>query len=102
MNSAARRSLFGRALLALLLTIGFYGLALGIAFGLLYLIYLEVVVLGRVNVRLTIFALIGAVVILWSILPRLDRFEAPGPRMTRQKFPALFKEIERIAKLTGQ
>lgn len=102
MNRISRQSIFGRALLALLLTIGFYGLALGIALGLLYLIYLEVVILGRVNVRLTIFAFIGAVVILWSIIPRIDRFTAPGLRMTRQKFPALFKEIERIAKLTGQ
>ena len=102
MNAEPRPSLFGRALLALLLTIGFYTLALGLAFGLLYLVYLEVAVLGRVNVRLTIFALIGAGVIIWSILPRIDRFTAPGPRLTRQKFPALFKEIERIAKLTGQ
>ena len=102
MNSVSRPSLFGRALLALLLTIGFYGLALGLAFGLLYLVYVQVAVLGRVNVRLTIFALIGAVVIIWSILPRIDRFTAPGLRLTRQKFAALFKEIERIAKLTNQ
>ena len=85
MNTTSRPSMFGRALLALLLTLGFYGLALGLAIGLLYLVYLEVAVLGRVNVRLTIFAVIGAVVIIWSILPRIDRFAAPGPRMTRQK-----------------
>ena len=102
MNSVSRPSLFGRALLALLLTIGFYGLALGIAFGLLYLIYLEVTVLGRVNIRFTIFAFIGAVVILWSILPRIDRFTAPGPRLTREKFPNLFKELESVASQTGQ
>ena len=102
MNTVSRPSLFGRALLALLLTIGFYGLALGIALGLLYLIYLEVVILNRINVRFTIFALIGAVVILWSILPRIDRFTAPGPRLTRAKFPRLFTEIERVASLTGQ
>jgi len=102
MKSSPHPSLFGRALLALLLTIGFYGLALTIAFGLLYLIYLEFAVVGRVNIRFTIFGFIGAVVILWSILPRIDRFTAPGPRLTRTKFPALFKEIEKIAKLTGQ
>lgn len=102
MNAESRPSLLGRALLALLLTIGFYGLALGIAFGLLYLIYLEFAVIGRVNIRLTIFAFIGAVIILWSILPRPDRFTPPGPRMTRKKFPALFHEIEKVSKLTGQ
>jgi Zn-dependent protease with chaperone function len=99
---SSRPSLFGRAILALLLTIGFYGLALGIAFGLLYLIYLEVAVLGRVNVRLTVFALVGAVVILWAIFPRIDKFVAPGPRLTAAKFPLLFKEIEKIARATKQ
>jgi len=102
MEPVSRPSLFGRALLAILLTIGFYGLAIGIAFALLYLIYLEVAVIGRLNVRLTIFAFIGAVVILWSILPRIDRFTVPGPRMTRAKFPLLFKELERVASLTKQ
>lgn len=95
-------SLIGRAVLALVLTIGFYGLALAIAFGLLYLIYLEVAVLGRINIRLTFFALVGAIVILWAIFPRIDRFTAPGPRLTQDKFPALFKEIEKIARATRQ
>jgi Zn-dependent protease with chaperone function len=85
-----------------MLTIGFYGLALGIAFGLLYLIYLEVAVLGRINIRLTFFALVGAVVILWAIFPRIDKFVAPGPRLTLAKFPLLFKEIEKIAHATRQ
>jgi len=102
MNSSSRVSVASRAILALLLTIGFYGLAIGIALGLLYLIYVEVAVIGRINVRLTIFALIGAVVIIWSILPRIDRFTAPGPHLTKENFPALFKEIERIAQLTQQ
>jgi len=102
MNTASRPSMFGRALLALLLTIGFYGLALGLAVGLLYLVYAQVTVLERINIRLTLFALLGAGVIIWSILPRIDRFTAPGPRLTRQKFPTLFKEIERIAGLTRQ
>lgn len=99
---SSHQSLFGRAILALLLTIGFYGLALVIAFGLLYLVYLEVAVIGRVNLRLTLFAIVGAAVILWAIFPRIDKFTAPGPRLTSAKFPALFKEIEKIARSTGQ
>lgn len=102
MDTISRPSVVGRTILAVLLTIGFYGLAIGIAFGLLYLIYLEVAVVGRVNIRLTVLAFIGALVILWSILPRIDRFTAPGPRITRVKFPTLFKELERIASLTKQ
>jgi Zn-dependent protease with chaperone function len=102
MNPAARPSLFGRAILAVVLTIGFYGLALAIAFGLLYLIYLEFAVLGRINVRLTLFAFVGAVVILWAIFPRIDKFTAPGARLTASRFPELFKEIEKVARATGQ
>ena len=102
MITESRPSLLGRAFLAILLTIGFYGLALGIAYGLLYLIYIEFAVVGRVNVRLTLIAFIGAVIILWSVLPRVDRFTPPGPRLTRKKFPALFDEIEKVSRLTGQ
>ena len=101
-NTSHRPSIVGRALTALLLSIGFYGLAIGIAFGLLYLVYAQVAFFNRINVRLTIFALIGAGVIIWSILPRIDKFIPPGPRLTRKKFPLLFKEIEKIAKKTDQ
>jgi len=94
--------LFGRALLAIFLTIGFYGLAVGIAFGLLYLVYLQAVFLEQINVRLTIFALIGAGVILWSILPRIDKFIPPGPRLAPKRFPVLFSEIEKVAYQTRQ
>ena len=102
MNPAYRRSLIGRALLAILLTVGFYSLALGIAFGILWLIYLEIFVLGTINVQLTVFGFIGAIVILWSVFPRVDHFEPPGPRLSRKKFPALFQEIEKMAQATGQ
>lgn len=102
MNMESRWSLIGRGIVALLLTIGFYGLALGTAFGLLYLIYLEFFVVGTVNLRLTVFAFIGAVIILWAIFPRIDEFKAPGPRVTRKKFPALFEQIDSVASATGQ
>lgn len=102
MNMESRWSLLGRGIIALLLTIGFYGLALGTAFGLLYLIYVEFFVIGTVNLRLTVFALIGAVIILWAIFPRIDEFKAPGPRITRKKYPALFEQIDSVARATGQ
>ena len=102
MDAKTRWSLIGRGIIALLLTVGFYGLALGIAFGLLYLIYVEFFVVGTVNLRLTVFALVGAGVILWAIFPRIDHFDAPGPRITRKKYPALFEQIDSVASLTGQ
>ena len=48
-------SLAGRALLALLLTVGFYGLALLLAGILLFVIYAEIRWAHRINIRLTHF-----------------------------------------------
>jgi heat shock protein HtpX len=97
-----RPSLAGRAILAVALLVGFYLLALAIAAGLLFLVYAEVAYGERINVRLTVFAVVGAVIILWSLLPRVDRFQAPGPRLAAREQPRLFQLIGRIAGATGQ
>src|SRR5262245_47358478 len=86
-------SLTGRALLALALMVGFYVLALGIAAGLLWIPYMEVMTLHRFYVKPTLFCLIGAGTILWSILPRLDKFQAPGPQLLPDAQPRLFQEL---------
>lgn len=95
-------SLLLRGLLAILLTIGFYGLALGIAGGLLFVIYFEIVILERINIRITGLCLIGALTILWAILPRFDRFAAPGARLTQKDHPRLFEAIQSVAEQIGQ
>ena len=76
------RSLRTRAILALALMVGFYVFALAIAGGLLWVPYAEFMYLERMNARLTLFCLIGGVTILWALIPRIDKFEAPGPRLT--------------------
>jgi len=95
-------SLAARAFLAILLTIGFYGLALAIAGALLFIIYAEFAYLNRINLRITFFALIGAITILWAIAPRFDRFTPPGALLTPAKHPRLFKTIQSIADQVGQ
>ena len=95
-------SLAGRAALAVLLFIGFYALALGIAGALLYIPYAEVTYLHRINGRITIFAILGAGAILWAIIPRIDRFQAPGPSLTRTDQPRLFATLEDVARLAEQ
>jgi heat shock protein HtpX len=95
-------SLFGRALLAVLLTAGFYGLALFLAGLLLLAVYGEVAVAHRISPQFTIFCLVGAVAILWAIFPRIDRFEAPGPHLEPAEHPRLFRELEDLARQTGQ
>ncbi|MFC4456367.1 M48 family metallopeptidase [Deinococcus sonorensis] len=94
-------ALRGRAVFALLLMVGFYLLALGLAGALLSVPVLEWSA-GRVHLRLDLFALIAGVTILWAIFPRRERFEAPGPRLRAAEHPQLFEEIERVARATGQ
>src|SRR5882724_7141460 len=94
-------SLTTRAIVAILLMLGFYLLALGLAAGLIWIPYADWVYANRVD-RIAIICIIGAGAILWSILPRFDRFKAPGPRITAAEQPRLFVEISNIARSVGQ
>lgn len=95
-------SLAGRALLAVLLTIGFYSLALVIAAALLFLVYADVRWASHVHVQLIIGCVFAAGAILWSIRPRRDRFQAPGPRLLPSEHPRLFSEMAALAAEIGQ
>lgn len=95
-------SLAGRAALAVLLFVGFYLLSIAIAAGLLYIPYAEVVYAGSIHARLDLFCIVAAGIILWSILPRPDRFTPPGPRLQESEQPKLFATIREVAAATGQ
>jgi heat shock protein HtpX len=101
-SAQSARSLRTRAVLALLLMVGFYVFALAIAGGLLWVPYAEVTYAERVNARLTLFCIIGGLTILYAIVPRIDKFEAPGPRLTPANAPKLFDMIHDVAKATSQ
>src|SRR5258708_30491151 len=94
-------SLTNRAIVAILLMIGFYLLALAVIAGLAWVPYSDWTDHERIN-RIDVVCAIGAAIILWSILPRLDRFKAPGPRITPAEQPRLFAEISNIAQSVGQ
>jgi Zn-dependent protease with chaperone function len=96
------RSIAVRAVLAVALMVGFYLFALAIAGALLAIPLLEVEYLGRVTGKLTLVAVVGGCTILWSILPRRDRFEDPGPRLEPAQHPRLFAAIREVAQATGQ
>jgi heat shock protein HtpX len=96
------RSLRARALMALLLMVGFYGLSLAIAAGLLWVPYYELTELDRIHGRLWLFCIAGAGSILWAIMPRVDKFEAPGPLLTPASAPYLFIIIDQVARATKQ
>jgi len=95
-------SLLWRVVGAVALTIGFYGLAIGIAGFLVFLIYAQIAYAHRLNIRLAIYCVVPVVVIIWAIIPRRDRFVAPGALLLPERHPRLFKEITEVAAAAGQ
>jgi Zn-dependent protease with chaperone function len=81
---------------------GFYVLALGIVCILLYLPYAEMHYAHRLDGRLGIFAVVSAFAILHGVMPRVDRFRDPGPKLTAAGHPELFALLSEVAKATGQ
>ncbi len=94
--------LIGRAFLAVGLMIGFYLLAIGIAGGLLWIPYAEFVYAHRITPKLALICLVAGGTILWAVLPRFDKFIAPGPKLEREKFPRLYQDLEMVAQATNQ
>jgi Zn-dependent protease with chaperone function len=93
-----------RAALALALMVGFYVFAVAVALGLLTIPYAEFVYGGsiaRLSPRAA--AMIAAVCIgaagsiLWSLLPRADKFSPPGPQLTAETQPRLFGVLRGLA-----
>ena len=91
-----------RAVLALGLMIGFYALALGLAGALLWVPYAAFNYAHRIPAKLALGCLAGAGIILWSVMPRPDRFEPPGPRLEPGQHPKLFEMIRGVASATKQ
>ncbi|WP_143177527.1 M48 family metallopeptidase [Cystobacter ferrugineus] len=99
-----------RAAVAILLMVLFFSLALTASAGLVYGAYeLGTFTLEHARGRGLVLLLLvagamgfGGLVILWSIVPRIDRFTPPGPELTAKEQPVLFQEIHRIAEMTGQ
>lgn len=96
------QSLARRAMLAVALTAGFYLLALAIAGTLLFIPYAEWTYGGRLHIKIALFCIIGAGVILWSIMPRIDRFTPPGPQLLPEEHPELFAVLRQTARETQQ
>lgn len=102
MSGSRAPSLAGRALAALTLLIGFYLLAVAIAGVLLYLPYAEWVYAGRLHLKLALFCVIGAGIIVWSLFPRWDRFTPPGPRIDLERHRRLAELVQRVSSAAQQ
>src|SRR6266850_4046422 len=91
-----------RAVLAVVLMVGFYVLAICTATLLLILAYAQVVYLKVRLVKLVLVCVAGAAAILWSLIPRRDTFTAPGPQVEPASEPALFDMLNGVASSTDQ
>src|SRR5688500_13247915 len=104
------RSLALLASLALVLLRGFYALIAALAGGLVWV----GLGAGRLGFRgehgraggylilVTVACLGGAGVLVWSAIPRIDRFEPPGPELSPDDAPELFTAIRGVADAVGQ
>lgn len=94
----------GRSIVALVLFVGFYVLAFALAGLLLIVPYVGV----KSNIQnyyilvIDIACIFAAGLIVWSVLPRSERFKAPGLLLTPASEPRLFSEIFRLARASGQ
>ena len=95
------RSLAARAVMAIALMIGYYVLAIAVCVVLIWIPYAEYTYLHRVDGRIAFACLAGAATVLWALVPRSDKFEAPGPRLTPSTSPELFAQIDDVATRTS-
>ena len=84
-----------RAVLAVVLMVSFYALALGIAGALLWIPYEAYANDVRLPVKLALVCVALAGTIVWAVLPRIDRFVPPGPAAERRRFAAAVRGVER-------
>jgi heat shock protein HtpX len=99
---AKSSSLAFRASIAVALLVGFYFLAIAIAAVLAYIPYAEWNYAHRLHFKLAFSCVAAAVIILWSIVPRPDRFVPPGPELKPDVHPGMFKAIREVAERTKQ
>jgi Zn-dependent protease with chaperone function len=95
-------SLTVRVLLAVCLTVGFYATALALAGAFGFAIWYDVTESPRVHGRLLVGGGIVIAVILWSVMPRIDRFPDPGIRLHADPQPRLFGLIGEVAAAARQ
>jgi Zn-dependent protease with chaperone function len=100
-----RRSMVLFAVLAMVMVIVSYILILLLAGACVYLPYLLVSRSESGSSQVLLLFLFGIAVagaMLWSLVPRPDRFSAPGPLLQPAEHPRLFRELEQIAGALGE
>lgn len=95
--------LFLRTAIAIILIVSFYTFALVISGGLFYLSYISFAwARGLILAKIALPCLASGAVILWSVIPRPDRFSPPGPSLNPTEHPRLFEQIKAVAQTIKQ
>jgi hypothetical protein len=100
-----RRSMILFAVLAIVMVIVSYVIIVLLAGMCVYLPYLLVSRSESGSGQVLLLFLFGIAVagaMLWSLVPRPDRFSAPGPLLQPADHPRLFRELEQIAGALGE
>ena len=95
-----RRSIAAWAVLAAVLIVGFYTLTLALATACVYFPYLFLTAQSGGSLQFILLFVCGLVMagtMLWSLVPRREKFTPPGPRLEAARHPRLFAEIGRLA-----
>ncbi|MGA3327677.1 MAG: M48 family metallopeptidase, partial [Terriglobia bacterium] len=88
------------AALAAVLIVGFYTLTLALATACVYLPYLMLTAHDGAGLQVILLFITGVAMagtMLWSLVPRREKFTPPGPRLKAAQHPRLFAEIDRLA-----
>src|ERR1044071_7137282 len=99
-----------RAVFAIVWMVAFSALAIAVSTALVLLGWgiltlLPSVRVGKVMLLMLMAAcacVAAAAIVLWSVLPRFDRFKPPGSEIKAGDHPRLFAEIRAVAVATGQ
>jgi heat shock protein HtpX len=95
-----RRSMMWFAILAILMVIASYIFVIALAAACVYFPYLLLFNSESASTQALLLLLFGGAIaggLLWSLVPRPDKFTAPGPQLDRAQHPRLFAELDGIA-----
>jgi heat shock protein HtpX len=93
-----RRSIALWSILALAMVAFSYALTIFLALAFVFLPWLWLAASANIgSIAVFICGLLICLTMLWSVVPRIDRFRAPGPRLDEEREARLFREIRQIA-----
>ncbi len=98
----SKTSIFLRSLLAVGFLVFLYVFSIVLALVLFLIPLAELKYAHRIHFQVALFCIGGALIILTSILPRREKFTAPGLKLTAEEHPRLFEAIRKVSEAVGE